>query len=46
MTLNRACYLIALVIFVLASLGAWPNVLSDFEPVALGLAFLAGGLLL
>ena len=34
------CLLVAVVIFVLASLGAWPDRLAgDFEPIALGLAF-------
>ena len=39
--------LVAVVIFVLASLGAWPDSLADdVEPVALGLAFLAASFVL
>ena len=39
---GRLLALVAVVIFVLASLGAWPDGLrDDLEPVALGLAFLA-----
>ena len=38
---GRALALVAVVIFVLASLGAWPNAFSDVEAVPLGLAFLA-----
>jgi hypothetical protein len=35
--------LVAVVIFVLAAIGSWPDSLQDdVEPVALGLAFLAG----
>ena len=35
----------ALIIFVLAAIGEWPSDLEDdVEPVALGLAFLAGSL--
>jgi hypothetical protein len=42
MTAGRILALIAVVIFVLAALGEWPDSLSDdLEPVALGLAFLA-----
>ena len=39
---GKVLALVAVVIFVLASLGAWPDdVADDVEPVALGLAFLA-----
>ncbi len=42
MGIGRILALVAVVIFVLASLGAWPDSLADdVEPVALGLAFLA-----
>ena len=41
-TPGRILALIAVVIFVLAAVGEWPQDLSDdLEPVALGLAFLA-----
>ena len=41
-TAGRIIALVALVIFVLASFGDWPDDLrDDVEPVALGLAFLA-----
>jgi len=40
-TIGKVLALVAVVIFVLASLGEWPEDLNDFEPVALGLAFLA-----
>jgi hypothetical protein len=41
-TPSKILALIAVIIFVLASLGAWPDSLrDDLEPVALGLAFFA-----
>jgi hypothetical protein len=41
-TIGKVLALIAVIIFVLASLGSWPDSLQkDLEPVALGLAFLA-----
>jgi len=43
---SKVCALIALVIFVLAAFGAWPNVLADAEPIALGLAFIAASMVL
>ena len=44
---SRILALIAVIIFVLASLGAWPDSLGkDVEPVALGLAFLAASFVL
>ncbi len=44
---GRLLALIAVIIFVLASLDAWPSGLrNNFEPVALGLAFLAAGFVL
>ena len=39
--MSKALALIAVVMFFLAAFGAWPGVLSDAEPIALGLAFLA-----
>jgi len=40
---GRLLALIATIIFVVAALGEWPDSLrNDVEPVALGLAFLAG----
>ncbi len=42
MTIGRLLALIAVIIFVRASVGSWPDSLQkDLEPVALGLAFLA-----
>ena len=42
MSIGKVLALVAVVIFVLASVGAWPDSLTDdLEPVALGLAFLA-----
>jgi len=42
MSIGKVLALIAVIIFVLASFGAWPDDLrDDVEPVALGLAFLA-----
>ena len=44
---GRILALIAVIIFILASLGAWPDSLrDDVEPVALGLAFLAASFVL
>ncbi len=44
---SRLLALVAVIIFVLASLGAWPDSLAkDVEPVALGLAFLAASFVL
>lgn len=46
-TPGRLLALVAVVIFVLAALGAWPQQLrEDLEPVALGLAFLAASFVL
>ena len=46
-TPGRILALVAVVIFVLAALGAWPDDLrDDLEPVALGLAFLAASFVL
>jgi hypothetical protein len=43
--LSKILALVAVIIFVLAALGAWPDDLrEDIEPVALGLAFLAASL--
>ena len=42
MTIGRLLALVAVIIFILASIGEWPSSLrDDFEPIALGLAFLA-----
>jgi hypothetical protein len=42
MSIGKVLALVAVVIFALAALGAWPDSLSDdVEPIALGLAFLA-----
>ena len=42
LTLGKLLALVAVIIFILASLGDWPGALGkNFEPVALGLAFLA-----
>ena len=39
---SKLLLIVAVVIFILASLGAWPDDLrDDLEPVALGLAFVA-----
>jgi hypothetical protein len=38
---GRILALVAVIIFVVASIGEWPSDLDDFEPVSLGLAFLA-----
>jgi hypothetical protein len=39
---GRLLALVAVIIFVIAALGKWPDSLrDDVEPVALGLAFLA-----
>jgi hypothetical protein len=44
---GRLLALVAVVIFVLAALGSWPDSLrDDVEPVALGLAFLAAAVAL
>jgi hypothetical protein len=44
---GRLLALVAVVIFVLAALGAWPDSLrDDVEPIALGLAFLAAAVAL
>ena len=44
---GRLLALVAVIIFVLASIGEWPTDLQDdVEPVALGLAFLAGSFVL
>lgn len=41
-SLGRILALVAVIIFVLAAVDAWPDGLrGDLEPVALGLAFLA-----
>ena len=41
-SIGKILALIAVVIFVLAAVGAWPDSLAeDLEPVALGLAVLA-----
>jgi hypothetical protein len=45
MTVGRILLLVAVIIFVIASLGAWPGSLSEFDPVALGLAFFAASFL-
>ncbi len=41
MGLGRLLALVAVIIFVVAAIGEWPSDLDDFEPVSLGLAFLA-----
>jgi hypothetical protein len=41
MGFGRILALVAVIIFVVASIGEWPSDLDDFEPVSLGLAFLA-----
>ena len=42
MTIGKALALVAVIIFILAAIGAWPDSLrGDLEPVALGLGFLA-----
>lgn len=44
---GRLLALVAVVIFVLAALGSWPDSLrDDVEPIALGLAFLAAAVAL
>jgi hypothetical protein len=44
---GRLLALIAAIIFLVASLGSWPDSLADdVEPVALGLAFLAASFVL
>ena len=43
---GRLLALVAVIIFVVAAIGEWPADLDDFEPIALGLAFLAGSLVL
>lgn len=44
---GRILALVAVVIFALASLGAWPDdIADDVEPVALGLAFFAASFVL
>ena len=45
-SLGRILALVAVIIFVVAALGEWPTDLDEVEPVALGLAFLAGSLVL
>lgn len=46
-SLGRVLALVAVIIFVLASLDAWPDDLQDdLEPMALGLAFLAASFVL
>ena len=45
MTVGRALVLVSVVIFILTSLGAWPDIAADFEPLPLGLAFLAASFL-
>lgn len=43
MAAGKILALIALIIFVLAAIGSWPDSLADdVEPLTLGLAFLAG----
>lgn len=43
LTSSKLLALVAVIIFVLAAIGSWPDSLQDdVEPVALGLAFLAG----
>jgi hypothetical protein len=42
MSFGRVLALVAVIVFVLASIGEWPDSLADdLEPVALGLALLA-----
>ena len=41
MSISRLLALVATIMFVLAAFGAWPDVVADAEPIALGLAFLA-----
>ena len=44
---GRLLAIVAVVIFVLAAVGSWPNSLrDDVEPIALGLAFLAAAVAL
>ena len=45
MTVGRALVLVSVIIFVLASLGDWPDIAADFEPLPLGLAFFAASFL-
>jgi hypothetical protein len=46
-TPSRILALVAVIIFVLAALGSWPDSLrDDLEPVALGLAFFAASFVL
>ena len=46
-TPSKILALVAVIIFVLAALGAWPDSLrDDLEPMALGLAFLAASFVL
>ena len=41
MSASRLLAAIAAGMFLLAAFGAWPSVLSDAEPIALGLSFFA-----
>ena len=43
LTSSKLLALIAVIIFVLSAVGSWPDSLADdVEPIALGLALLAG----
>jgi hypothetical protein len=47
LTIGKLLALVAVVIFVIAAVGEWPDDLrDDLEPVALGLAFLAASFVL
>lgn len=43
---SSVCYLVAVIIFVLAAFGAHPDMLRDVDLVAFGLAWFAAGHLL
>ena len=46
LTSSKLLALLALVVFVLAAIGSWPDSLSDdIRPLELGLALLAGSLI-
>jgi hypothetical protein len=45
-TVGRLLAVVAVIIFVVAAVDKWPSDLDGVEPVALGLAFLAGSLVL
>ena len=47
MSIGRLLALVAMIIFILASVGEWPSSIGEnFEPVSLGLALLAASFVL